>query len=60
MKTYDQIQTEKLRDIDQKLSETNKLLKDISKIAMETANLLYQLKIELETAKKEKEETSND
>lgn len=60
MKTYDQIQTEKLRDIDQKLSETNKLLKNISKIAMETANLLYQLKIELETAKKEKEETSND
>ena len=54
MKTYDQIQTEKLRDIDQKLSETNKLLKDISKIAMETANLLYQLKIELETAKKRK------
>ena len=60
MKTYDQIHTEKLRDIDQKLSETNKLLKNISKIAMETANLLYQLKIELETAKKEKEETSND
>jgi len=56
MKTYDQIQTEKLRDIDQKLSETNKLLKDISKIAMETGNLLYQLKneLELETAKKKK------
>lgn len=60
MKTYDQIQTEKLRDIDQKLSETNKLLKDISKIAMETTNLLYQLKIELATVKKEKEENKND
>lgn len=60
MKTYDQIQTEKLRDIDQKLSETNKLLKDISKIAMESANLLYQLKIELENERKLKEETSND
>ena len=60
MKTYDQIQTEKLRDIDQKLSETNKLLKDISKTAMETAKLLYQLKTELETSKKEKEESKND
>ena len=48
MKTYDQIQREKLYDIDKKLSQTNKLLKDISKIAMETANLLYQLKNELE------------
>lgn len=52
MKTYDGIQTEKLRDIDEKLSQTNKLLKDISKIAMETANLLYQLKIELENERK--------
>ena len=56
MKTYDQIQTEKLRDIDRKLSETNKLLKDISKIAMESANLLYQLKNE----RKLKEENKND
>lgn len=60
MKTYDGIQTEKLRDIDEKLSQTNKLLKDISKIAMETTNLLYQLKIELENERKLKEETSND
>lgn len=60
MKTYDQIQTEKLRDIGQKLSETNKLLKDISKIAMESANLLYQLKIELENERKLKEENKND
>lgn len=60
MKTYDQIQTEKLRDIDQKLSKTNKLLKDISKIAMESANLLYQLKIELENERKLKEENKND
>ena len=60
MKTYDQIQTEKLRDIDEKLSQTNKLLKDISKIAMETANLLYQLKIELENERKLKEDKSND
>lgn len=60
MKTYEQIQTEKLRDIDKQLSLTNDLLKDISKTAMETANLLYQLKIELETAKKEKEENKND
>lgn len=60
MKTYDGIQTEKLRDIDEKLSQTNKLLKDISKIAMKTANLLYQLKIELENERKLKEETSND
>lgn len=51
MKTYEQIQTEKLRDIDEKLSETNKLLEDISKIAMESANLLYQLKSELENEK---------
>lgn len=60
MKTYDQIQTEKLRDIDEKFSQTNKLLKDISKIAMETANLLYQLKIELENERKLKEDKSND
>ena len=60
MKTYEQIQTEKLRNIENQLSLTNDLLKDISKIAMETAKLLYQLKTELETAKKEKEETSND
>lgn len=60
MKTYDEIQTEKLRDIDEKLSQTNKLLKDISKIAMETANLLYQLKIELESERKLKEDKSND
>lgn len=60
MKTYDGIQTEKLRDIDEKLSQTNKLLKDISKIAMETANLLYQLKIELENERKLKEDPSND
>lgn len=60
MKTYDGIQTEKLRDIDEKLSQTNKLLKDISKIAMETANLLYQLKIELENERKLKEDKSND
>ena len=44
MKTYDDIQIEKLRDIEKQLSQTNKLLKDISKIAMESANLLYQLK----------------
>ena len=56
MKTYDGIQTEKLRDIDEKLSQTNKLLKDISKIAMESANLLYQLKTELENERKLKEE----
>lgn len=60
MKTYDGIQTEKLRDIDEKLSQTNKLLKDISKIAMESANLLYQLKTELEKERKLKEEKSND
>lgn len=60
LSTYDQIQTEKLRDIDQKLSETNKLLKDISKIAMESAKLLYQLKIELENERKLKEENKND
>lgn len=60
MKTYDEIQTEKLRDIDEKLSQTNKLLKDISKIAMETANLLYQLKIELESERKLKEDKNND
>lgn len=60
MKTYDQIQTEKLRNIEKQLFITNDLLKDISKTAMESVNLLYQLKIELETAKKEKEETSND
>ena len=60
MKTYDGIQTEKLRDIDEKLSQTNKLLKDISKIAMETANLLYQLKTELENERKLKEDKSND
>lgn len=56
MKTYDQLQTEKLRDIEKQLSITNDLLKDISKTAMETAKLLYQLKTELETSKKEKEE----
>lgn len=56
MKTYDQLQTEKLRDIEKQLSLTNDLLKDISKTAMETAKLLYQLKTELETSKKEKEE----
>lgn len=60
MKTYEQIQTEKLRNIENQLFITNDLLKDISKTAMKSANLLYQLKIELETAKKEKEETSND
>lgn len=60
MKTYDHIQTEKLRDIDEKLSRTNELLKDISKIAMESANLLYQLKTELEKERKLKEEKSND
>ena len=60
MKTYDEIQTEKLRDIDEKLSRTNELLKDISKIAMETANLLYQLKTELEKERKLKEDKSND
>lgn len=60
MKTYEQIQTEKLRNIENQLFITNDLLKDISKIAMKSAILLYQLKIELETAKKEKEETSND
>ena len=60
MKTYDGIQTEKLRDIDEKLSQTNKLLKDISKIAMESANLLYQLKTELENERKLKEDKSND
>lgn len=60
MKTYDQIQTEKLRDIDQKLSETNKLLKDISKTAMETAKLLYQLKTELENERELKEANKND
>lgn len=60
MKTYEQIQTEKLRNIENQLSLTNDLLKGISKTAMETAKLLYQLKTELETAKKEKEETSND
>lgn len=37
MKTYEQIQTEKLRNIEEQLSTTNKLLKDISKIAIETA-----------------------
>lgn len=56
MKTYDRLQTEKLRDIEKQLSLTNDLLKDISKTAMETAKLLYQLKTELETSKKEKEE----
>ena len=56
MKTCDQIQTEKLHDIEKQLFQTNKLLKDISKIAMETANLLYQLKIELENERKLKEE----
>lgn len=56
MKTYERIQTEKLRDIEEQLSETNKLLKDISKIAMECANLLYQLKTELEGERKLKEE----
>lgn len=56
MKTYEQIQTEKLRNIEEQLSTTNKLLKDISKIAIETANLLYQLKIELEATNKLKEE----
>ena len=60
MKTYDGIQTEKLWDIDKKLSQTNELLKDISKIAMETANLLYQLKIELENERKLKGDKSND
>lgn len=60
MKTYDGIQTEKLRDIDKKLSQTNELLKDISKIAMETANLLYQLKTELENERKLKEDKNND
>ena len=60
MKTYDGIQTEKLRDIEKQLFQTNKLLKDISKIAMETANLLYQLKIELENERKLKEDKSND
>ncbi len=54
MKTYEQIQTEKLRNIENQLSLTNDLLKDISKTAMETAKLLYQLKTELETAKKRK------
>ena len=56
MKTYEQIQTEKLRNIEKQLFITNDLLKDISKTAMESVKLLYQLKIELETAKKEKEE----
>lgn len=56
MKTYEQIQTEKLRNIEEQLSTTNKLLKDISKIAIETAKLLYQLKIELESTNKLKEE----
>lgn len=56
MKTYEQIQTEKLRNIEEQLSTTNKLLKDISKIAIETANLLYQLKIELESTNELKEE----
>lgn len=56
MKTYEQIQTEKLRNIEEQLSTTNKLLKDISKIAIETANLLYQLKIELEATNELKEE----
>lgn len=60
MKTYEQIQTEKLRNIENQLFITNDLLKDISKTAMKSANLLYQLKIELETAKKEKEESKND
>ena len=60
MKTYEQIQTEKLRNIEKQLFITNDLLKDISKTAMKSANLLYQLKIELETAKKEKEESKND
>lgn len=60
MKTYDEIQAEKLRDIEKQLFQTNKLLKDISKIAMETANLLYQLKIELENERKLKEDKSND
>ena len=60
MKTCDQIQTEKLRDIEKQLFQTNKLLKDISKIAMETANLLYQLKIELENERKLKEDKNND
>lgn len=55
MKTYDQIQTEKLHDIEKQLFQTNKLLKDISKIAMETTNLLYQLKIELEKRKLKEE-----
>lgn len=56
MKTYEQIQTEKLRNIEEQLSTTNKLLKDISKIAIETAKLLYQLKIELESTNELKEE----
>lgn len=56
MKTYEQIQTEKLRNIEEQLSTTNKLLKDISKIAIETAKLLYQLKIELEATNELKEE----
>lgn len=60
MKTYEQIQTEKLRNIEKQLFITNDLLKDISKTAMESVNLLYQLKIELETSKKEKEESKND
>ena len=60
MKTDEQIQTEKLRNIEKQLFITNDLLKDISKTAMKSANLLYQLKIELETAKKEKEESKND
>ena len=60
MKTCDQIQTEKLRDIEKQLFQTNKLLKDISKIAMESANLLYQLKTELEKERKLKEDKSND
>ena len=60
MKTYDEIQAEKLRNIEKQLFQTNKLLKDISKIAMETTNLLYQLKIELENKRKLKEDKSND
>ena len=40
MKTYEQIQTEKLRNIEKQLFITNDLLKDISKTAMESVNLL--------------------
>lgn len=60
MKTYEQIQTEKLRNIENQLSLTNDLLKDISKTAMETAKLLYQLKTELENERELKEANKND